>query len=238
MGKCAKSARHRCERGCPITEEGAQIMGARNGDRIQVGEDRTGPFNFVDTSATHGQSRCRNSIGHLAGPCYSTNKHRKITPRRLRIRSRLFLLFLLPTSSPEKPISTRRLDRVSPPGRARVEDAIRAGSAVPSRVRRFYPELFSDIPDGVDTKELVTLLTGWKTMTGPVDIMACLESTHESLRRHDRDSAMLVVRGGRLQDEMDTARQSLLKRLALFTWLEPLVSAGGVFAEEPKVLVA
>jgi hypothetical protein len=41
---------------------------------------------------------------------------------------------------------------------------------------------------------------------------------------------MLVVRGGSTQQVLDVARNSLLERLALYAWLDPLVSDGGVFA--------
>jgi hypothetical protein len=112
-----------------------------------------------------------------------------------------------------------------------VADAIKAGLSVPSEVRRHYPDLFVTLPEYVKAEELATLLTGWKSMTSAADIAACIESTHESIRCHDRDT-MLIVRGHASQAERDKARASLLQRLDLYTWLAPLIAPGGVFAVE------
>jgi hypothetical protein len=116
------------------------------------------------------------------------------------------------------------------PHRQFVVDAFQRGEGIPGEVKRHYPEMFVTLPAGVNASELATLLTGWKTLTSGADVMACIESTQDSLRAHDRDSAMLVVRGGSTQQVLDVARNSLLERLALYAWLDPLVSDGGVFA--------
>jgi len=119
-----------------------------------------------------------------------------------------------------------------------VEDALKAGRDIPQKVRRYHPDLFVTIPEGITAEALSTLLTGWKAFTSISDVEGCIASTHESLAAHDRDSAMLVVRGGSTQAEMDKARQSLLGRLALYTWLMPLVVPGGTFAVEPTAVAA
>lgn len=130
------------------------------------------------------------------------------------------------------PVTEELIQHAWTPHRCFVEQAVAAKQAVPAKVRRYYPDLFVTIPESVDKDELVTLLTGWGKITNAEDIAKCVESTHESIRSHDNRAAMWITRGHSTQEEHDKARNSLLDKLALYTWLAPLVAPGGVFAVE------
>lgn len=118
--------------------------------------------------------------------------------------------------------------------RSVVQKALAEGKEISPEVRRFYPELFVALPEGVTSEEVLTLMTGWKSLTTSEDVGECIASTHESIRVHDQTAAMVINRMGAKepqfsQTEMDKARASLVERLGLYTWLAPLVSPGGVF---------
>lgn len=104
------------------------------------------------------------------------------------------------------------------------------GKVIPVAVRREYPDLFVAIPPEFTTKEVRDCLSGWGRMKGPEDLERVIDQTHEDIRTHDRDAAYFVVFGYRGKEEMDKARSSLLHRLALYSWMLPLISPDGVFA--------
>lgn len=129
-----------------------------------------------------------------------------------------------------------------------VKTALADGYKIPVQIRILYPEMFVELPDGIDKERLrkalspdfVRLDEENGIYTTPETIVAAIENEHAAIKRWMQLNS-LFVKEPNTEDAQNTIAdreriaQDHFHNIEFYRWLLPLVQPGAVFRTEKKL---
>ena len=128
-----------------------------------------------------------------------------------------------------------------------VTAAVETKLQIPVQVRILYPQLFIEIPEGIETERVRKALSpDWTRAdenglyTTPEMVIAAIEEEHTAIKRWTELNSLFVKQpdpkiARKLVEDNERIAQSHFHNIEFYRWLEPLVQPGAVFGTEKKL---
>lgn len=111
-----------------------------------------------------------------------------------------------------------------------IDAAIAQGLEVPARVRVYYPEKFTELPERFSLKQLQDALRPqWSQYLTAEAVATMIEERHKGIRRLDLELPKVTALNPAHVQDYERYIANHNADIDFYRWLQPLVAEGGVF---------